>query len=153
VGSKAARVLDQVVIGDVQTMNIPFQKNYFDTIIFADVLEHLIDPGAVLLKLKPFLKPGGEIVTSIPNMRHYTVIWRLIKEGWKYDEFGLFDKTHFRFFSLLSMIELLKGAGYSIEQVKPRIGASRKMVLLNQLCFGKLEEFVAYQYIFKARKT
>ncbi len=151
VGQAARQKLDGVIIGDVQTIDLPFEPSTFDCIIFADVLEHLLDPASVLKKLRPLLKPDGVIICSIPNMRHYTVILRLLQRGWEYDNFGLFDRTHLRFFSLGSMKRLLADAGYSIESVTPRIAASKKMLLLNSVAAGKLEEFVASQYLLKAR--
>jgi len=148
----AKKNLDEVIVGDVQTINFPFDRNMFDCIIFADILEHLIDPTSILQKVKPFLKDNGIIICSIPNMRHYAVILRMIMQGWQYDDFGHFDKTHLRFFSLQSMKELISGAGYSIEQIIPRIVASKKMKLINSIVGGKMEEFVAFQYIIKAHK-
>jgi 2-polyprenyl-3-methyl-5-hydroxy-6-metoxy-1,4-benzoquinol methylase len=149
--SDACKVLDSVVTGDIQTMQLPFESAMFDCMVFADVLEHLIDPGAVLRKLRPYLKPQGYIICSVPNMRHYTVILKLIRRGWEYDDYGLFDRTHIRFFSLTSAKKMLVEEGFELEHIEPRIVASRKMRFLNRLWFGALEEFVAFQYIFKAR--
>jgi len=147
----ASKKLDGVLQGDVQAMELKFEKGMFDLMIFADILEHLVEPERALERLKPYLKLGGTIIASIPNMRHYTVILRLIRRGWIYDNFGHFDRTHLRFFSLESMKTLISGAGFSIEQVAPRLVASKKIKLANGLLFGKLEDFMAFQYIIKAR--
>lgn len=149
---KAKEVLTDVVCGDIETMQIPFDSDFFDCIVFADVLEHVRSPQEILRKLYPFLKPGGVIISSIPNMRHYTVILRLLSRGWEYDDFGHFDRTHLRFFSKRSMNELISDAGFVIESCTPRIVASKKMQALNALCFGSLGDFLAYQYVLKARK-
>ncbi len=150
--AEAAKLnLDQVVTGDIQTMILPFQGAIFDCIIFADILEHLLEPAAVLRKLKPYLKPNGVIICSIPNMRHYAVILKLIREGWNYEDYGPFDRTHLRFFSLRSMKDLITSAGFHIESILPRVVGSRKMKFLNLIMFQKLEEYLAFQYIFKAR--
>jgi 2-polyprenyl-3-methyl-5-hydroxy-6-metoxy-1,4-benzoquinol methylase len=153
IAAEARKVLDEVLVGDLQTMNIPFDIKMFDCIIFADVLEHLVEPDAALRKLKPHLKPHGSVICSIPNMRHYTAILRLLRRGWQYDDWGLFDRTHLRFFSLRTMKKMLADQGFQIEQIRPRIVASRKMKVLNALCLGKLEEFVAWQYLIKARNS
>lgn len=149
--SEARNVLDQVIVGDVLALELPFELAHFDCIILADILEHFTEPEKVLQKLKPYLKPSGVMICSIPNMRHYTVILKLLIRGWEYEEYGLFDKTHLRFFSRRSMIELMKKAGFKIEIMKPKIVASVKMKLLNLLMFKKLEDFLATQYIIKAR--
>jgi len=153
IAKQAKLNIDDVYVGDVQNMNLNLDKSTLDAIIFADILEHIIDPSSVLIRLKQYLKNGGYIIASIPNMRHYTVIMRLIKRGWMYDEYGHFDKTHIRFFSLHSMIQLIKDAGYMIELIKPRIVASKKMKILNFMLFDRLQEFIAFQYIIKARNV
>ncbi len=150
---KARQLLDSVLIGDIQTMTLPFAPESFDCVVFADVLEHLVDPGAVLRKVRPLVRPDGIIVCSIPNMRHYTVLVRLITRGWQYDEYGLFDRTHLRFYSLRTMKELLTANGWEIVSITPRIVASRKARLLNALAAGRLEEFVSLGYILCARRT
>src|SRR5512140_116978 len=99
---QARQVLDTVITGDIQTLSLPFSPSTFDCAIFADVLEHLVDPGVVLRNVRDVIRPGGAIVCSIPNIRHYTALQRLILHGWRYDDFGLFDRTHLRFFSLAS---------------------------------------------------
>lgn len=151
IAQQAKSLLDEVIVGDIQNIDLKFDKFLFDGVIFADILEHLVDPIGVLIRLKPYLKPGGFIITSIPNMRHYTVILRLIRRGWIYDNYGHFDKTHIRFFSLQSMEKLITNAGYVIETKTPRIVASKKMQILDVIAFGKLQEFLAFQYIIKAR--
>jgi 2-polyprenyl-3-methyl-5-hydroxy-6-metoxy-1,4-benzoquinol methylase len=153
IAAEAEKVLDGILIGDLQTINISFPAAMFDCIILADILEHLVDPGAALRKLKPHLKPQGKVVCSIPNIRHYTAILKLLRRGWEYDDWGLFDRTHLRFFSLRTIKKMLADQGFQIEQIEPRIVASRKMKILNALCFGKLEEFVAWQYLIKARNS
>lgn len=150
VASEAERLLDGVLVGDLHTMAITFPNEYFDCMIFADILEHLVDPEAVLLKLKPHLKNDGVIICSIPNIRHYTAILKIIK-GWEYDDYGLFDRTHLRFFSKQSMRKLLTDAGLHVQHVHPHIVASKKAKLANTLCIGALEEFVAMQYIIVAQ--
>ncbi|MGA9365099.1 MAG: class I SAM-dependent methyltransferase [Bacteroidota bacterium] len=153
IAAEAEKVLDGILIGDLQTMKISFPTAMFDCIIFADILEHLVDPDAALRKLKAHLKPQGKVICSIPNMRHYTAILRLLRRGWEYDDWGLFDRTHLRFFSLRTMKKMLEDQGFQVELVERRIVASRKLKFLNALCFGKLEEFIAWQYLIKARNS
>ncbi|RMD49523.1 MAG: class I SAM-dependent methyltransferase, partial [Ignavibacteria bacterium] len=91
--------------------------NKFDLIMFADVLEHLIDPEYVLKELKNKLKPGGEIIASIPNIRHWSIFRQLLEGNWNYAEHGLLDKTHLRFFTRKTMISLFENAGYHAEVI------------------------------------
>jgi len=77
-------------------------KNYdeaiFDYIVCADVLEHLIDPWAILAELVTFLKLDGRIIISLPNVRRWTVWMPLVIKGkWDYRESVIMDRTHLRF--------------------------------------------------------
>ncbi len=150
VAAEAGSVLDAVVVGDIQHMSLPFPSGSFDCIIFADVLEHTVDPASILRTVRPLLAPEGIIVCSIPNMRHYTAILQLIRKGWEYTDYGLFDRTHLRFFSRRSMERLLQENGFRIQHCEPRIVASRKMRTVNALTGGTLTELLAMQYLFVA---
>lgn len=148
---EARKVLDAVFNGDLETPDMPLPTETFDCIIFADILEHLRDPLSAIVRLKQYLKKDGYIICSIPNMRHYTVFLRLLTKGWKYEDYGLFDRTHLRFFSLQTMKQLIHDAGFTVELIQAKVEASKKARLLNQLLFNKTEEFVAMQYLIKAR--
>ncbi len=153
IADEARKVLDTVFTGDATTLSLPLQPSSMDCIICADILEHVLDPAALLRRLAALLTPEGCLITSIPNMRHYTVILRLIRQGWHYDDFGHFDRTHLRFFSRASIITLLRDAHVAIDVMQPRVVASRKMRILNSLCMGRFEEFLAMQYIVRGRRT
>jgi 2-polyprenyl-3-methyl-5-hydroxy-6-metoxy-1,4-benzoquinol methylase len=89
----------------------------FDLVIASDVLEHLVNPWDLLVRLKPFLAPGAQVVSSIPNARNLTVAGVLLGEGeFRYDERGLLDVTHLRFFTLKSIQRLFAETGYRVEQ-------------------------------------
>jgi SAM-dependent methyltransferase len=148
--AQARKVLDGVVVCDIATAVDPYPEEMFDCIVFADILEHLVEPCDVIARLKPFLRPQGTIVCSIPNIRHYTAIMRIIQRGWSYDAYGLFDRTHLRFFSRGSACNLVRSAGFTIEEIQPHIVASRKARIANSLLLNALEEFVAQQYLIRA---
>lgn len=148
--AEARSTLDDVLVADLETVEQPFPPAMFDCMIFADVLEHLTHPEDILQRFRPMLQPHGCIVCSIPNIRHYSAILRLLFRGWTYDEYGLFDRTHFRFFSLQGMRSLLQDAGYAIEAVRPRVVASRKVRVLTAPFRQHVEEFLAFQYILRA---
>jgi 2-polyprenyl-3-methyl-5-hydroxy-6-metoxy-1,4-benzoquinol methylase len=151
VAAEARNVLDEVITGDLQQVDLPFHHATFDCVVFADVLEHMVDPTGALRKVRPLLRERGVIVCSIPNIRHYTTFIRLLMHGWEYTDFGIFDRTHLRFFSLRSMQQMLSDAGYCIATIQPNVVASRKMKILNTLCFGRLGDFLAQQYLFVAQ--
>jgi len=149
----AGRVLDRVITGDIQTLDSAFLAATYDCVICADILEHLLDPALALRRLRGCIAPSGLLVCSIPNIRHYTAIIRLVRQGWSYDDFGLFDRTHLRFFSRGSMIQLLTDAGFLVVSAAPRIVASRKVRALNTAAAGAFEEYLALQYLLTARPS
>ena len=69
---------DKFVIGDIEMMETQFNENYFDYIIFADILEHLINPSKILNQYKKLLKDDGYIIASIPNIKYFSILSRLI---------------------------------------------------------------------------
>jgi len=113
----AEKRLNRVLCGDIETMELPFEADYFNTIICADVLEHLRDPWATLRRLHSILHDDGCLVVSIPNVANYTVIIGLLCGLWTYQEMGLLDRTHLRFFTAWEIDKMLEGAGFRIDRV------------------------------------
>ncbi|MZH02522.1 MAG: glycosyltransferase, partial [Nitrospinae bacterium] len=117
--AEAAReVLDDVVQGSIEEMELPYSENSFDCILFADVLEHLVDPLSALIKVRHLLKKEGTVVASIPNVQFHGVIHKLIEGNWTYEKEGILDETHLRFFTYKEIVKLFKDAGYSIQVVE-----------------------------------
>jgi 2-polyprenyl-3-methyl-5-hydroxy-6-metoxy-1,4-benzoquinol methylase len=117
-GATASAVLDHVIIGDVEDCAIEFPESHFELILCLDVLEHLRDPWAVMDRLSRWLCPGGVVVASIPNVRYYTVLRDLVFKGsFRYEEMGILDRTHLRFFTRESGMELMRTGGLQNIQV------------------------------------
>jgi len=92
----------------------------YDCIVFNDVLEHVVDPWTMLDRAKERLAPGGCVVASIPNVRHYIVVRNLALRGrWDYADWGVLDRTHLRFFTRASIEELFESADMAIETLAP----------------------------------
>jgi SAM-dependent methyltransferase len=88
----------------------------FDLVIAGDILEHLVNPWAVLERLRELLAPKGRLIASIPNVRNLQVVGGLAAEGrFEYDERGLLDITHLRFFTLGEMGRMFESTGYVVE--------------------------------------
>ena len=146
--------LDKVFLADVEKFQLSYPKGYFDCLLCADILEHLKYPGAILKKYKDYLNNHGYVIASIPNIRYYKVIIRLVIGGrWDYADAGILDRSHLRFFTLANIRELFAQAGYEIVEIKRNIITAGGFKLLNFLCFNKLREFFVYQYYIKARKS
>lgn len=87
----------------------------YDTVVLADVLEHMVDPGAALSRIHALLSSAGSLVLSVPNVRHLSLLYQLIIKGdWRYQEAGILDSTHLRFFTSRSVERLLCDCGFVV---------------------------------------
>ena len=131
-------------------MDLPFERDEFDCIICADVLEHLYDPESVLVKLAGYLKNNGYLLLSVPNVQHWSMIARLIFGRWDYQEEGILDSTHIRFFTRKSLRQLVPRAGYQIEKISGAMG--KEVQIINFLTLGLLSGFLTFRYFVRAKK-
>lgn len=83
------------------------RKIKFDYIIFADILEHLLDPADVIYEFQKLLNDNGKLIISIPNVSHFDIIHGLMNDRFNYNKTGLLDNTHIRFFTANSFIEMI----------------------------------------------
>lgn len=100
--------------GDIEKYYWLETQEKYDFIIFADVLEHLINPWEVLKRCKAIIKQDGKILTSIPNVAHNSIIVDLMNDRFKYHPTGLLDNTHLRFFTRESFESMAQGEGWVI---------------------------------------
>jgi 2-polyprenyl-3-methyl-5-hydroxy-6-metoxy-1,4-benzoquinol methylase len=135
----ASKILDKVVNVPVEKINF-MELGGFDCIVLNDVLEHLTDPWEIVKLLTPALKADAKIVASIPNVRSFPVLFGLVWFGrWQYEKEGVLDRTHLRFFTRSSMIEIFESAGLTVESVQGinYHGMPFAMRVLNRICRGK----------------
>lgn len=164
--AQARNQLDRVIVGDAQSPDLPLESASFDYVIFADILEHLVDPWTALASFTRYLQPDGRVVASIPNARFYAVIARLIFNRWGYRDSGILDRTHLRFFTWPTIQAMFEGAGLRIEQVRPvyRLFEDQSRVgrtgALTSRWFCRLvapvilwRHFFTFQYLIVARKS
>ena len=110
---------ERVIVGDIETIdyNKQLSNEKFDVALFGDILEHLKNPKTILLKVKDFLKEKGYIVISIPNIAHWSTRLDLLCGKFDYQELGILDDTHLRFFTKISIINLLESCGYYVSSI------------------------------------
>jgi len=162
--AKAGTSLDVVVQGGALEANLPFSKGEFDYVIFGDVLEHLPDPEAALDRYLPYLAPEGRLVVSVPNMRFYSVLLRLMFDRWSYTDSGVRDRTHLRIFTRRSLITMLGGAGLQVEELRRnhrlvedqsgigRLGALATRVSNATIARWPFRDLLAFQFIAVCRR-
>lgn len=113
--------IGEVFCGDVEAHPMPFDvPDGIDCIIYGDVLEHLVDPWALLAAHVPHLAPSGTILVCMPNVEHWSFAARLLAGTFDYEEQGLFDKTHLRWFTPRTMARALADAGLELADIAPR---------------------------------
>jgi 2-polyprenyl-3-methyl-5-hydroxy-6-metoxy-1,4-benzoquinol methylase len=110
----AARAsLDDVLCGTAEDP-LPACWPEPDCVLFADVLEHLVDPWQVLRTWRARLRAGGCVIASVPNALHWTARLAFARGHFDYERAGLLDRTHLRFFTPRTAVELVEGAGLRV---------------------------------------
>jgi 2-polyprenyl-3-methyl-5-hydroxy-6-metoxy-1,4-benzoquinol methylase len=123
---QARAVCREVVVGDLESAATQAEVvravaaiGGIDTIICADVLEHVRDPWTVLAWLRTLLPADGRAVISVPNIAHWTARRALLRGHFDYTDFGLLDRTHLRFFTRASASALAHRAGFAVQAEHP----------------------------------
>jgi SAM-dependent methyltransferase len=149
---KAAGVLSEVLIGDIERMPLPWRPASFDALILSEVLEHLVDPWAVLARLGPLVKSGGLALASSPNVSHYSIIANLARGRFELTDFGAMDRTHMRWFTPATYRALFEAASFAVEKVEPVTAFAPRTCLLSRLTGGRLDHLFMRQIMLKAKK-
>jgi len=94
-------------------------RNYFDVVICNDVIEHMIDHDSFFRTIKKHISDSGVLIGSIPNVRHYNTLFRLLfSKDWRYRDDGILDRTHLRFFTEKSLRRTLAEHGFCVEELR-----------------------------------
>jgi 2-polyprenyl-3-methyl-5-hydroxy-6-metoxy-1,4-benzoquinol methylase len=148
----ARKTLDQVYCDNIEETDVLSNLSGFDYVVFSDSLEHLIDPEKTLINTQKVLKnEESSILVSVPNVRNFRVLVPLIFKGdWKYEDEGLLDKTHLRFFTRKSFLRALDDAGYKVTKIVVELPLKSVSGLLNVATFGFFEGFLTSHYYVQA---
>jgi len=160
---RARERLDDALCVDLDALeSLPAGTGTFDAMIFGDVLEHLRDPARLLRSLLPALALDGVVICSIPNVKHWTVLFPLlVKDRWTYQDAGLLDRTHVHFFTLHEIDVMLEELELEAEHVgvndlAPLPAELAPLVDLAARYGAEREETAArlgaYQYLIVARR-
>lgn len=137
--------------------NVPFESSLeqvrwpdYHLVIMADVLEHLLDPWQVLAELHQRMRSGAQLLLSVPNVRHKSVVLPLLFQGrFDYADAGILDRTHLHFFTRASVRDALSQAGWRIIAMAPFIKRKYRRWWFPHRLLG---EFLAVQYFLLAEK-
>jgi hypothetical protein len=115
--ARAARVYDRVFSCTLDDVPADEFHAEFDAVLFGDVLEHLIDPSDALVRVRPWLVPGGAVVASVPNLGNWAVVSDLLAGRFDYVPYSLLSGTHVRHFTRATVCDLFEASGYAVESV------------------------------------
>ncbi len=119
----ARQYCNDVICGDVENLGAKQWQSLFpsDCWVFGDALEHLRDPWTVLRDVHQHIDTAAQVLACIPNAQHWSVQARLASGIFRYEDQGLLDRTHLRWFTRITIIELFQSTGFRILEMFPRI--------------------------------
>ncbi|ANU07147.1 class I SAM-dependent methyltransferase [Paraurantiacibacter namhicola] len=127
------------------------EQGLFDIVTACDILEHLVDPWAMVARLHTLLKPGGVLLATIPNVRHRSVTGPLMMgDKWTYQDAGILDRTHLRFFVRETAVSLMLSSGLQLDEVAALPTGSRIDKTLIRLPFVK--GFATAKYLVRVKR-
>src|SRR3954452_341845 len=149
---RAEARLDRVWRGDAAQapLEAEIPAGSLDLVLCLDVLEQMPDPWTMVRRLSRLLRPGGRLILSVPNIRHWKFVWRLLAHGdFTYRDAGLLDRTHLRFFVRATAIELATSGGLALVAAVPaeHWAFPDPRWALARLSAGALEELMAKQWL------
>jgi len=121
---KAAKYINNVYVGSIEDPVLLKRLNKkYDVLLFMDVLEHVKDPLSVLVNTRRLLADNGYLIASVPNIANWRVRFGLLLGRFEYQDSGLLDRGHLRFFTLKILKRLLADSGYRIICLDYSLGA------------------------------
>ena len=135
---------------------MPFAERSLDGLILADVIEHIPAAWDVLRDFVKMVRPGGWVLISVPNMRHWMTIYHfLLRADWPEMEMGIYDKTHLHVITRKRLTRWCDRAGLKIERWFPRYDPlpkfSRVTRPMDKLTLGLFHDWFMFQLQLIAR--
>lgn len=150
----ASQRVDKIMEGPLEGWLPGIADNSVDLVLCLDVLEHLVDPWATMQELYRIVRPGGSVIVSLPNVRNHRVVLPLLFKGdWTYQDAGIMDRTHLRFFTEAGAKALACHGGFNLaSHVSTGIRRGDKDYWRNALTLGLLSPLFVFQYVIRADK-
>lgn len=143
----------ELIFGNVESIYLNSEyENYFDIIIFADVLEHLKEPLDVLKRFKEYLKNDGYIIISLPNVANWRIRLKLLFGNFEYEEYGILDRGHLRFFNEKNAKKIIRDAGLEIYKFDLAVGDVKIFPKVFHFMGMMRPNLFAFQFLIIAKK-
>lgn len=147
--SLAREQLDKVWAFDIeQPWPTDIGSQSFDLIILSEIVEHVFDPVQVLRSVHAALKPDGHIIVTTPNFMTWTNRLRFIIGDFHYQQQGMFDFGHIRWFTYSYLKRVLAEAGFILTEERHIIFPGKLTFLLK-----RWPALFAWQFIIKAKRS
>jgi 2-polyprenyl-3-methyl-5-hydroxy-6-metoxy-1,4-benzoquinol methylase len=151
---EAREVCAEVLVGDAETIDLPFEPASFDVVLCGDLIEHLRDPESFLARVRPLLRADGRLVLTTPNVANWANRLGLLAGRWRYTDRGILDRTHLHLFTRATLVETLRGAGYRVVELDftvpvPGVGSPRVEGAAHTIARLRPQLF-AYQFVVSA---
>ncbi len=150
--AEAEKTLDRVVLGNVEQLDLETLGGPFHAAILSEVLEHLVDPWAVLKRLHRQMHSGALIFASSPNVANIRLIGQLLRNRFDYTAAGVMDRTHLRWFTAATYREMFEDAGFETVSVGPLAAPSAKWRLVGAMTGGAFSHLASSQIMYCGRK-
>lgn len=147
----ARKKINMVIEGDIEDeKTLGKISGTFDIIYASALIEHLKNPWEALQKWKKYLKKNGSLIITTSNIAHWSIRLQLLKGKFEYQQYGILDNTHLRFFTTETFQKLVVDCGYTIENFStdPVGGGYPKVSKILSNFFPNL---FAYQMLIKAK--
>lgn len=159
INSKSAKISScfaEIENVDIEKFAPEHWHENFDYIICGDVIEHLVDPWAAVKNIRAMLKPDGHLLASIPNVCHIEVVRDYLHGHWRYQDAGILDRTHLRFFTLESIQTMFQSENMAGVMLPKQLVSSETDYRFAQELSARfnipLNNFTTYQWLVNVRK-
>ena len=159
--AEIAKSFANVTIGNIETTCLNYKEDFFDYIIFADILQYLKDPFKILQTIKKYLKHDGYVLASITNVLNFKILKDLINGNWSYENKGFSDNTQLKFFTYKDILKLFEEAEYNnsfITSIANMPENNEDEEFINKISAlspyeNIKDELINYKYYIKAQNT
>ena len=111
----AGEVMRKVYVYNIE-IGLPVKADaVYDAVICSHVLEHICYPQQLMNDIHRALKPNGILIVALPNIMHYQSRWQLISDNFNYKNAGIWDYTHFIWYTFITARQLLEQHDFKIE--------------------------------------
>ena len=114
---KAKPYLSRSILGDIEEKEVwqQIETEKYDVVLYMHILEHLVNPEAILKKTKDILNPGGMVIICLPNVSNWCERWDMFMGKFTYTDLGVMDRTHLHFYNYYTAKDFIERSNLKID--------------------------------------